>query len=161
MSETPTGLSVHDICEPVWPGGKALGWYADDAGSISHFASPFSSEVVVLIDDRLYNGSCGLCTPSSDFAPHKYCNIKPALVTLHPNAGIILVVTVWLVVQFPIPLPPGTSVAAGPCLSRDNSVLNKSKEQTSVHDWNTKHKLTSGSDGTWTRCLKYCRFLHL
>ena len=68
--------------EPVWPSGKALGWYAE--GPRFDTASALLS---------LQKG-CGLWTLSCDFVPHNYEKNRMALIAAHLNAGVILVVTV-------------------------------------------------------------------
>ena len=61
-----TFTQLRQYCEPVWPSGKALGWYAAGPRFVS----------------------------SCDFVPQNLLNIKMALIAAHLNAGIILVVTV-------------------------------------------------------------------
>ena len=59
--------------EPVWPSGKALGWYAE--------GPRFESVRLSFLFK-----SCGLWTLSRDFVPHNYENIKMALIAAHLNA---------------------------------------------------------------------------
>ena len=68
------------VREPVWPGGKALGWEAE--GTRFDTASALLS---------LQKG-CGLWTLSCDFVHHFL--LKMALIAAHLNAEVILVVTV-------------------------------------------------------------------
>ena len=70
--------------EPVWPSGKAFKvWKAEEPRLDSAWA----------LLSFLFK-SCGLWTLSCDFVLHDYSDIKMALVAVHLNAEIILVVTV-------------------------------------------------------------------
>ena len=69
-------------CEPVWPSGKALGWYVEGPRFDTLRLSLLFKKVVV----------CGHCLVT--LSTTSYWNIKMALIAAHLNAEVILVVTV-------------------------------------------------------------------
>ena len=68
-------------CEPVWPSGKALGWWAE--------GPRFESASALLSLQKLWSVDAVLW-----LCPSQLWNIKMALIAAHLNAGIILVMTV-------------------------------------------------------------------
>ena len=77
-------IASQNVCQPAWPGGKALGARGKrkEAGSIARFGSTVSSTIVIY-------GHCLValpCTVNDTF--------KMAHIAAHVNAEIILVVAV-------------------------------------------------------------------
>ena len=68
--------------ERAWPGGKVLGWYAEER----RFDPPLRLTFLFQI--------CDLWALSREFTLHNQWNIKMAHIAAHLNAEIILVVAV-------------------------------------------------------------------